>query len=194
MFIVINCSTVELPLVEKYCASVAGERPVVFWNLELDSLRADLGLFGFPPKDVQHRFLSQILSAFYLRPRDYSKSVAVAPFIINYSGAVFREYPGPWQVMLKQDNGELACVAERKQRRAARGGSRPAMLLLPLLAFLLLLASRYALGEAKEELVAAMGLNTEQEGSAEYFARRGYKTATWWEEDEDKEESKTWRM
>jgi hypothetical protein len=35
---------------------------------------------------------------FFLRARDYSKSVAVAPFIINYSGALFREYPGPWQV------------------------------------------------------------------------------------------------
>ena len=28
------------------------------------------------------------------------QSVAVAPFIINYSGCIFREYPGPWQVGL----------------------------------------------------------------------------------------------
>ena len=28
------------------------------------------------------------------------QSVAVAPFIINYSGCIFREYPGPWQVCL----------------------------------------------------------------------------------------------
>lgn len=44
------------------------------------------------------RFLSKLRPVFFLRPRDYSKSVAVAPFIINYSGALFREYPGPWQV------------------------------------------------------------------------------------------------
>ena len=33
------------------------------------------------------------------------QSVAVAPFIINYSGCIFREYPGPWQVFRKT----LAC-------------------------------------------------------------------------------------
>ena len=44
------------------------------------------------------------------------QSVAVAPFIINYSGCIFREYPGPWQVMLRQDTGEYACIAERRER------------------------------------------------------------------------------
>jgi hypothetical protein len=48
-----------------------------------------------------HRFLSRVRPVFFLRARDYSKSVAVAPFIINYSGALFREYPGPWQVRLR---------------------------------------------------------------------------------------------
>ncbi len=42
--------------------------------------------------------------------------MAVAPFIINYSGCIFREYPGPWQVMLRQDSGQYACIAERPRR------------------------------------------------------------------------------
>ena len=67
-------------------------------NLELDSLRGDLGLLGYPPKDLHHRFLARFRPVFFLRPRDYSKSVPVAPFIVNYSGALFREFPGPWQV------------------------------------------------------------------------------------------------
>ena len=51
--------------------------------------------------------------------------------------------------MFKQQNGVYACVAERPHR--------------------------YNLGEFKEELMAALGLNTEAEGSAAQFFRRGYK-------------------
>jgi hypothetical protein len=103
----------------------------------------------------------------FLRQRSYSKTVNVAPFLLNYDGATFREYPGPWQVMLRTDGGELACIAERQ--------------------------ARYPLGEAKEEMMAAMGLNTEEEGSALEFLRRGYKTATWWEEPSAEEQSAAWR-
>lgn len=167
VFLAINASTVELPSIEKYTNFTVKDRTMVLWNLELDTLRADLGLVAFPPKDLQYNFLCNFKPVFYLRPRDYSKSVAVAPFILNYSGALFREYPGPWQVMLKQDSGEYACVAEDKRR--------------------------YNLGEVKEELMDAMGLNTELEGSAMEFLRRGYKRSTWWEDDEEEEKSDVWR-
>ncbi len=40
-------------------------------------------------------------------------------------------------------------------------------------------ARRYNLGEFKEELMTAMGLNTESEGSAMAFLRRGYKVRAW---------------
>jgi hypothetical protein len=32
------------------------------------------GLLGFPPKDLQYRFLSTFKPAFYIRQRDYSKA------------------------------------------------------------------------------------------------------------------------
>jgi hypothetical protein len=49
-------------------------------------------------QELHYNFLSFFRPVFYLRARDYSKSVPIAPFLVNYSGALFREYPGPWQV------------------------------------------------------------------------------------------------
>ena len=42
--------------------------------------------------------------------------------------------------------------------------------------------------------MVALGLNTEEKGSAMEFLRRGYKNSTWWEDDYDKEETHKWRQ
>lgn len=89
---------------------------MVFWNCELDTLRGDLGLIGFPPKSVQFEFLSGCKPVYYVRQRDYAKTVSVAPFNVNYSGCLFREYPGPWQVMIRDDTGKYVCIAEDRTR------------------------------------------------------------------------------
>jgi hypothetical protein len=193
VLIVVNATCTDLPALEAYVqkrgvakneetrgggggggggapAAVAAAKGPAFvsWNLELDTLRGDLGLLGYPPKVLHHRFLSTVRPAFFLRTRDYSKGVPVAPFIVNYSGALLREWPGPWQVMLRQDGGEYACIAED--------------------------AVRYNLGELKDELTAAMGLDTEAAGSVAALLRRGYKTSTWFEDDAENELSREWRL
>ena len=184
------------------------------------------GLLGFPPRELQFRFLCGFTPAFYIRQRDYSKSVSVSPFIINYSGCIFREYPGPWQARAAPSNSSAssfpvvkhrlarpACNVVRPQpgcaycRSALNAGrgvifclvvapSRQVQSVVPLqvltratFAWVQVMlrqdngqyaciaedARRYNLGAAKEELMAAMGLDTEAEGSAMQFLRRGYK-------------------
>ncbi|CAN4098437.1 unnamed protein product [Withania somnifera] len=166
LYIFINCSTRDLSYIEKYVGKFATSTPSLLFNLELDTLRADLGIIGFPPRELHYQFLSQFTPVFYIRTREYSKTVAVEPYIVNYSGALFRQYPGPWQVMLKQTDGSFVCVAES--------------------------ATRFTLNETKEELLRVLGLQ-EEKGSSLEFLRRGYKTATWWEEDVDLEASSAWR-
>lgn len=43
VFMAINASTIELADLETYVTEFVGERPVISWCMELDTLRADLG-------------------------------------------------------------------------------------------------------------------------------------------------------
>ena len=166
VFIIVNVSCGELLDVEQFVKTTSGGRPIIMLNNQLDTLRADLGLFSFPPKSLHYDLLSYFKPVFYLRSRAYSRSITVSPFVVNYSGAVFREYPAPWQVMIKQSNGVLACIAEDEDR--------------------------FTLGEAKEEMLIALGLS-DPEGSFMKTARSGFVVNTWWEEEDDAEKSDAWR-
>lgn len=167
--LVLNISTVDLPAVRTYTETFEPQSEncaTVLFNTELETLRGDLGQVTFPPKAMHYEFLSTFLPAYFLRRRDYSKTVSVQPFIINYSGALLRIYPAPWQCMLQQDDKSYACVAEAEDR--------------------------YTLQQFKEELLIALGLD-EEEGSFLEVARRGFFKGTWWEVDTEEEVSSKWR-
>lgn len=131
-------------------------------------LRGDLGAPAFPPKEFQDRFLSKVKPVYYLRTRQYSRSTAAPPYMVNYQGCLFRSYPGQFQTYLDTGNG--------RYRRVEGNDIRP------------------ALGEFKEQLTQALkgeGILSE-EGNVLNFLRTGYKTTTWWEEERENA-SMDWR-
>uniref|UniRef100_A0A7S2FWU4 DUF1995 domain-containing protein n=1 Tax=Florenciella parvula TaxID=236787 RepID=A0A7S2FWU4_9STRA len=164
MYICLVFSAQELPDLEALHMADPS-KPLVMMNLKLDTLRGDLGLPAFPPKDLQYRFLSQVLPVYYLRTRTYSKSITKPPFLVNYQGALFRAFPGGWQSMLDVGGG--------KYRRVKLADERP------------------ALGVFKVDLGEALDLG--DEGKVNTFFRQGYKTSTWWEDAKEEELHSIWR-
>ncbi|KAJ1453479.1 hypothetical protein M885DRAFT_443688 [Pelagophyceae sp. CCMP2097] len=159
VYVCLTFSAQELPDVEALCVKEKFDKPVILFNLKLDTQRGDLGLPAFPPKDLQWRFLSRVVPVYYLRTRQYSISMPKPPFVVNYQGAIFRQYPGRYQSLL--DTGKNYRPVEIQSRRPA-------------------------LGEFKEILTNALRLG--ETGELATFARTGFKSITWWEEDKGKEE------
>jgi len=177
MYIILVASAQELPDVEELYEQIKdteedGKKPVIiFYNLKLDILRGDLGAPAFPGKDFQDRFLSRVKPAYYLRTRQYSRSIAAPPFMLNFQGCIFRAYPGQFQTLLDTGTG--------RYRKVVGSDERP------------------ALGLFKEQLTDALRgegviASKEDEGGFFNFLRTGYKTTTWWEEERE-EASDEWK-
>jgi Domain of unknown function (DUF1995) len=171
VYVCLVASAQELPDIEDLYNQVRGTgAAVVLYNLKLDVLRGDLGAPAFPPKSFQDRFLSRVRPVYYLRTRQYSRSTTRPPFLVNYQGCLFRAYPGQYQTLLDTGSG--------KYRRLMGNDVRP------------------SLGEFKEQLTQALrdgGVLPETEGSTFDFLRTGYKTTTWWEEDDRPDAGTEWK-
>lgn len=170
VYVILTASCQELPDVERLWLADAEKtgKTIVMFNLKLDTQRGDLGLPAFPRKALQHRFLSRVKPVYYLRSRSYSLSLSRPPFLLPFSGALFRVYPGPFQCLLDTGNGRYRMVKQSNRR--------------------------FALGEFKEELRQALKIEAEIKGKADDVLTRGYKTKTWFEEDAERlDESDGWR-
>jgi len=94
VFLLIDASSVEVGEVEKICHAI-GDRPVVLLNPHLEDA-GTVGI-GFSTRQLRQRFLSTIFSSYYVRPLQ--------------GAAIFRCYPGSWQVWL-ETNGEYQLLVE----------------------------------------------------------------------------------
>jgi hypothetical protein len=168
MYIVIVASAQELPDIEEL-HSLDPNAVILCYNLKLDTLRGDLGAPAFPGQDFHDRFLSRVKPVYYLRTRQYSRSIATAPFMVNFQGCLFRSYPGKYQTLLDTGDG-------RAYRRIQVDELRP------------------PLGTFKEQLTKSLQVEgiIQEEGGFLSFLRTGYKTITWWEE-ERADASDIWR-
>ena len=81
IYMVVNPSSVEVAMVESLC-NAALDRPVMLLNPKLEDV-AVVGI-GYAARQLRDRFLSQIETCYYIRAID--------------GGALYRSYPGPWQI------------------------------------------------------------------------------------------------
>lgn len=99
IFLFIAPTSVEVPQLEKLC-EVIGDRPLVLLNPRLEDA-GTVGI-GYTARKVRDRFISTIESAYYLRP-------------VDDETAVYRCYPGQWEIWLETD-GEYQRIAELPKR------------------------------------------------------------------------------
>lgn len=97
-FLVVSPSSVEVSQVESL-SKLAGDRSIVLLNPHLEDV-AIIGI-GYAARQLRERFLNTIEPCYYLKPLD--------------GAALFRCYPGPWEVWLEID-GEYQKVAEESTK------------------------------------------------------------------------------
>ena len=95
MYLVVNPSSVEVSKVEALY-NAAMDQPVILLNPKLEDV-AVVGI-GYAARQLRDRFLSQIETCYYLRPVD--------------QGAVYRCYPGPWQIWRETAPDEYELVQD----------------------------------------------------------------------------------
>ena len=113
LYLIVNPSSIEVATVESMC-NEAADRPVVLLNPQLEDV-AIVGI-GYAARQLRDRFLSQIETCYYVRPLE--------------NAAVYRCYPGPWQIWRETEPDEYEWVSDVEGRpsgedidRILEGGS-----------------------------------------------------------------------
>ena len=99
IYLVVNPSSIEVKEVEALCNQVT-DQPVVLLNPSLEDV-ATIGI-GYAGRQLRERFLSKIQTCYYLRPID--------------EAAIYRCYPGPWQLWRETAPNEYKWVSDFPDR------------------------------------------------------------------------------
>ena len=96
IFLFVEPSSVEVPQLKKICEIIGEQRPFIMFAPRLE----DSGVvgIGYAARQTRQQFINTIESCYYLRP-------------IFEEAAVFRCYPGLWEVWVEK-NGDYEKVAE----------------------------------------------------------------------------------
>lgn len=96
IFLFVEPSSVEIPQLKKVCEIIGEQRPFVMFAPRLED-SGTVGI-GYAARQTRQQFINTIESCYYLRP-------------IFEEAAVFRCYPGLWEVWVEK-NGDYEKVAE----------------------------------------------------------------------------------
>lgn len=99
LYLLVNPSSLEVKEVESLC-NQATDQPVVLLNPNLEDV-ATIGI-GYAGRQLRERFISKIQTCYYLRPID--------------GAAIYRCYPGPWQIWRETNPEEYEWVADLPNR------------------------------------------------------------------------------
>mmetsp|Transcript_32457 Transcript_32457/g.72142 ORF Transcript_32457/g.72142 Transcript_32457/m.72142 type:complete len:497 (-) Transcript_32457:62-1552(-) len=134
IYVFIVCQeAVDLPIIQQYVekadriAAKQGRvlRHVLF-NLNLNKLRTDIEFYrtvtpfrpGLATPEVHFDFLATFRPAYFIRFLKSTLTVLRNPFNIDYSGALYRAFPGPWQVFMQDVDGSYNTVDVHDKRPA----------------------------------------------------------------------------
>ena len=99
LYLVVNPSSIEVKEVESLCNQVT-DQPVILLNPSLEDV-AIIGI-GYAGRQLRERFLSKIQTCYYLRPLE--------------GAAIYRAYPGPWQIWRETSPNEYDWVSDLPNR------------------------------------------------------------------------------
>jgi len=91
-------SSVEVQEVEQLCQAAATQT-VILLNPRMEDITT-IGI-GYAARQLRERFINTFESCYYIRPLE--------------GAAIFRAYPGPWQVWLEKD-GDYELIAETPEK------------------------------------------------------------------------------